>query len=190
MADNTSALPQGWGWVLGLGIALIFLGVIAIGAPHVMTGAAVMALGFVLVFGGIAQFVHAWTEPDWGGRLLEILWAIIYVIAGVAALVKPWHAAIGLTLVFSIFLIADGVARSFWAFQMRPVRGWGWFLFGGVLAILLGILLLMKWPSTGIWAIGLFIGIHILFSGWTMVMLWMAGKDAAAQIDSETAATA
>ena len=169
-------LPKGWGWLLGMGILLIILGMLCIAAPYVPTFAFTIVVGWLLVFGGVMQFIHAFREREWGGRIMEFLWGLLYLAAGLLLVFRPVSGALTLTLVLGIFLITEGILRSIFAFQLKPEKGWGWVLFGGILGGLLGIMILAKWPETGFWILGLFLGIHLLFQGWGMVMMWSAGK--------------
>jgi uncharacterized membrane protein HdeD (DUF308 family) len=171
------ALSKNWGWLLALGILMIILGVFAIGAPAVATLAAQVALGWILVIGGIAEGIHAFMAQRWRGFLLELLSAILYVAVGVLLLVNPVAGALALTVVLAVFLIVEGIFKAIMALRVRDHRGWGWLLASGILSLILGILIWSEWPYSGLWIIGLLVGIQLLFTGWALIMLALAARN-------------
>ena len=93
---------------------------------------------------------------------------------------RPVVGLLSMTLLLAVYFIVDGVSEIFAAFKMKPDRGWGWLLFNGIVAVLLGAMIWRQWPVSGAWAIGLLVGIHILFSGWTMIVLGSGARRFAA----------
>ena len=170
------ALSRNWGWLLAFGILMIILGVFAIGAPAVATIAVQIMLGWLLVIGGIAEGIHAFMAQGWRGFLLELLSAILYLAVGVLLLVNPVAGALALTVVLAVFLIVEGIFKVIMALQVRDHRGWGWLLASGLLSLLLGVLIWAEWPVAGLWVIGLLVGIQLLFTGWSLVMLAFAAR--------------
>jgi uncharacterized membrane protein HdeD (DUF308 family) len=169
-------LSRNWGWLLALGILMIILGVFAIAAPYGATLAVQFALGWILVIGGVAEAIHAFMAKGWGGFLLELLSAILYVVVGVLLLTNPVGGALALTIVLAVFLIVEGIFKIMMAMRVRDHRGWGWLLASGVLSIILGVLIWAEWPASGLWVIGLLVGIQLLFTGWSLVMLSLAAR--------------
>lgn len=169
-------LSRNWGWLLALGILMIVLGVFAIGAPVVATIAVQFALGWILVIGGIAEGIHAFMAQGWRGFLLELLSAILYLVVGVLLLVNPVQGAIALTVVLAVFLIVEGIFKVIMAMRVRDHGGWGWLLASGILSLILGVLIWAEWPASGLWIIGLLVGIQLLFTGWSLVMLAFAAR--------------
>jgi uncharacterized membrane protein HdeD (DUF308 family) len=169
-------LSRNWGWLLALGILMIILGVFAIAAPYGATLAVQFALGWILVIGGIAEAIHAFMARGWGGFLLELLSAILYVVVGVLLLTNPVGGALALTIVLAVFLIVEGIFKIMMAMRVRDHRGWGWLLASGILSVILGVLIWAEWPASGLWIIGLLVGIQLLFTGWSLVMLGLAAR--------------
>jgi uncharacterized membrane protein HdeD (DUF308 family) len=169
-------LSRNWGWLLALGILMIVLGALAIAAPYGATLAVQFALGWILVIGGIAEAIHAFMARGWGGFLLELLSAILYLVVGVLLLVNPVGGALALTIVLAVFLIVEGIFKIMMAMRVRDHRGWGWLLASGVLSVILGVLIWAEWPASGLWVIGLLVGIQLLFTGWSLVMLALAAR--------------
>jgi uncharacterized membrane protein HdeD (DUF308 family) len=170
------ALSRNWGWLLALGILLIILGVFAIGAPVVATIAFQVMLGWLLVIGGIAEAIHAFMAQNWRGFLFELLSAILYVVVGAMLLFNPLLGAAALTLLLAVFLVVEGIFKIIMALRVRDHRGWGWLLASGILSLILGAMIWAQWPTSGLWVIGLLVGIQLLFTGWSLVMLALAAR--------------
>lgn len=170
------ALSRNWGWLLTLGILMVILGLLAIAAPVVATIALQLALGWILVIGGIAQAIHAFMAKGWSGVLLQLLSALLYLVIGVLLLANPVGGALALTLVLAVFLIVEGAFKIILAMRIRDHRGWGWLMASGLLAVVLGLLIWSEWPASGLWIIGLLVGIQLLFTGWSLVMLALAAR--------------
>ena len=169
-------LRRSWGWFLGLGIVLIVLGMIAIGSAFLMTIASVFLFGWILIIGGVLEVVHAFWHKRWGGFLLDLLTGILYVVVGWMMVNNPQESALLLTLIIAMFLVFEGVFRIVTAITVRYPH-WGSVLFNGVISLLLGILIWRRWPVSGLWAIGLFVGIEMLLNGWSLVRLSMTGRN-------------
>jgi uncharacterized membrane protein HdeD (DUF308 family) len=169
-AHELEALRNHWCWFLALGIAMVVLGMIAIGDAVIATVAATVLFGFLLLAGGIAQMVSAFYAGKWSGMLLHLLIGILYVIVGLMIIDRPETSAVQLTLIIAFFLIFSGIFRTVYALSER-FTGWGWVLLNGAVSILLGFLVYKQWPYSGMWIIGLFVGIELIFNGWAWIML-------------------
>lgn len=167
-----------WKWFLALGILLIVLGVLAIALPAFAALAVEIFLGWLLLIGGVAQCIHAFSARRWGGFLLQLLNGALYIVAGALLLAFPLQGVLTLTLVLAALFVVEGAARIVMAFRMRPMAQWGWVLLSGILAVILGVLIWIQWPSAAAWAIGLLAGINFLFGGTTMLMLALAARRA------------
>jgi uncharacterized membrane protein HdeD (DUF308 family) len=160
-----------WGWLLLLGIVQMICGAFALSVPVAATLAATIIFGAVMVASGVMQVVHVFSVRNWKGVILHSLSALLYIGAGVLVLLFPLRGALTLTIVVAVLLIADGVVRSMLALRVRPLDGWGWFLAAGLASIVVGVLLMSGWPITGLWAIGVLLGVNLLFSGITLSAL-------------------
>lgn len=158
------------GIFLGIGLALIVLGSLAIYSVYFATFATVVFFGWLLVFSGFIQFGHALYARQWEGFLLGLLVGLLSLAAGALIIYNPLTGAIALTLLLSFLFIAQGILRITLAL-MYKFEHWGWVLASGILGVLLGILILMQWPYSGLYIIGLFVGIDLIFNGWALVML-------------------
>ena len=169
-------IRRSWGWFLGLGIVLIILGAIAIGSAFLMTIASVFLFGWILIIGGVMEVVHAFWHKRWAGFFLDLLTGVLYVVVGWMMVNNPQESALLLTLIIAMFLVFEGVLRIVTAITVRYPH-WGSVLFNGVISLLLGILIWRRWPVSGLWVIGLFVGIEMLLNGWSLVRLSMTGRN-------------
>lgn len=166
-----------WGWFLGLGILLIILGIAAISSAFYVTLFSVFLLGILLIAGGAVHIVHAFMAKEWSGLFLTLLLGILYVATGVICVAKPAIAAISLTLWIAAFFFIAGLFRMITS-AMARFEHWGWVFFNGLVTFILGILIFSDWPVSGLWVIGLFIGIDLILSGWSCVLLSIAARQA------------
>jgi uncharacterized membrane protein HdeD (DUF308 family) len=141
-----------------------------------LTIASVLLFGALLVVGGIAQLIQTFRANGWKSVALHAVIALIYLVAGALALFDPVAASLSLTIFIAAMLVAVGVLRAVMAFHMRPISGWGWVLFGAVLSILLGVLIFIQWPVSGLFAIGLFVAIELIIDGWSCIFFALAAK--------------
>jgi uncharacterized membrane protein HdeD (DUF308 family) len=170
--NELSEIRVNWVGFFALGVVLIVLGSLLIGVPWIGTLAAVWMLSILLILSGITQFVAAFWVRRWSGFFLALLAGVLYVVVGILTVDHPTETAEVLTLIIAAFLVIGGVFRIAVALTLK-FDGWGWTLAGGVLATLLGLLIWRQWPEASLWVIGLFVGLEVLFTGWTWVMLAM-----------------
>jgi uncharacterized membrane protein HdeD (DUF308 family) len=171
-------LKKNWGWLLAFGILSIVLGTIGLGMTFGLTLASVLFFGVLLIVGGAVQLVDAFKCKGWKGTLWHVLIALLYVAGGILIVADPVLASATLTLVLAGILIAVGAARLVMAFQLRPAAGWYWALISGLVSALLGAMILAKWPVSGLWVIGLFVAIELIFNGWSYVFVALAARRA------------
>jgi uncharacterized membrane protein HdeD (DUF308 family) len=160
------AIKHRWWGLLLLGIVQAIGGAFAIAVPVAASLAAALVFGAVLLVLGVLQAVHAISvRKSKKVVLLQLLGGLLYLATGALVLWFPVSGAISLTILVGALLIADGIIRCALAYRIRPVRGWGWLLCAGVASAVVGLLLLIGWPLTGLWALGLLLGVNLLFIG-------------------------
>ena len=179
-------LKKNWAWMLSLGIVMVMLGVIGLGMTVLFNEIVVMYFGFLLLFGSGVQLMQAFRAEAWKGRVWHVLIALVYIVGGIIAITEPVIAGMTLALLIAWTLIVIGVLRLVMALQMRGAAGWLWTLLGGVLSVVLGVMIINEWPQSGLWVIGLFVAIEILFAGWSQIMIALAAKNYTAK-DAATA---
>ena len=162
-------------WFVGLGIALIVLGFIAAGSAVATTVVSLVLFGWLLILGGAMEIAYGAWRKTWSGFFIDLLIGVLYAVVGFMIVANPQASALGLTLLISMFLIVGGVFRIIAAFSSR-YPNWGWLALHGALSLVLGILIWQGWPATGLWVIGLFIGLELIFNGAALMMLGMAAK--------------
>lgn len=168
-------LHRRWILFLLLGIGLIVLGLIGISASGLVTLASVVFFGWLLMFGGAGVVIHAFWAKRWSGFFLQLLSGLLYLIVGWMLAVRPGLGALTLTLVFAISLVVQGAFRIGTALSTR-MDGWGSLLVSGIITLVLGLMIWNEWPLSGLWVIGLFVGIDLLFYGWWLVSLALSAR--------------
>lgn len=169
-------LRHKWGWFLALGIAMIVLGIIALGLIPAASLATVLVLGWLMIFSGIVEAVHAFQVRGWGGMFLHLIAGIAGVLIGLLIVTHPVAGALAWTLLFASFFTVIGLFRIFAAIRLKFPH-WGWAVFDGSVTLLLGILLWADWPWSGFWFLGMAVGISLLLRGWSNVMLALAVRN-------------
>ena len=167
------------GWFLALGILLIVAGSLAIIYDVAATLLSVLFFGWLLIIAGAFEAIQAFWQPKWGGLFLHLMVGILAVVVGFHLVSSPAAGALVLTLIMAIYFMVIGIFRIVTAIWVR-FPNWGWVFLSGVITFVLGVLIKSQWPMSGLWIIGLFIGIDFIFSGWSYIMLALAaGKQAA-----------
>lgn len=168
---------RNWGWLLAFAIVQVVAGMFAIAIPTLASLITVAVFGALLLIAASFQIVHAVRVRKWPGFALHLLGGLLYAAAGVLALLYPFPGLLALTLFLAGLLLADGMLRIALAFSVRSQEGWGWFLIGGIASIALGGMLIFGWPSTALWALGLLLGVNLMFSGaMNAALAWQCRK--------------
>jgi uncharacterized membrane protein HdeD (DUF308 family) len=166
----TPEMVHNWGWFLAFGIILMLLGIAAVVRAVTATVASMVFFGWLLLFSGIIELVHAFMVGKWAGFFLHILVALLFGITGALMVFRPVISAEAVTLVMSVFFLVAGLYQLF-ASMWTHLPGWGWQAANGALSAIMGVLLLMQWPASGLWVVGLFVGIDLIFYGWAWIAL-------------------
>ncbi len=171
-------IKKATGWSVALGILMVILGIMAIAVPLATSVAVAFWIAWVLIGCGVIELAYAIQSRSEGGIFWKLLVGVAYLVAGIYLLVFPLKAAVALALMLSIFLVIQGVFEVIMAFQVRPLPNWGWVLFSGVLSLLLGVLLWSGWPENSFMLIGLLVGISLISSGISRIMLSLVVRQA------------
>jgi uncharacterized membrane protein HdeD (DUF308 family) len=154
-----------------VGAIMIVLGVISLAAPLVTGIAITLVVGAIVLLAGLAMTAEAWKAHAFGGTVGDVLWGLLYVVAGAVLVFQPLLGLSFLTLLLALFFFFAGAWKSMVAWSLRPRVGWGLVMASGVVSLLLGVMILGSWPLSGSWAIGTLVGIELIFDGFTMVRL-------------------
>jgi|SRR5215472_7933957 len=170
------------GWSIAISILMIIAGILAILLPLEAGIAVNIFVGWVLVFAATAHFVYAWSTRSAGGVIWKVLVGILYGIVAFYLLEHPLRGLATLTLALAFYLLIEAVMEIILFFQHRSAPGAMWFLLDGIITLILGILVWRTWPNSTEWVIGTLIGISILFSGTTRLMLSLAARRVATKM--------
>ena len=168
---RVSELRRGWGWLLALGILFVILGCLGMGMVVGLTLASMLFLGVLLIIAGCSQFVDVFKAKQWKAVAWHALIAALYIVGGCLIIYDPFLASALITALLAAVLIIIGLTRFIMAIRLKGSPGWGWLLLAGIIAIILGLMILMHWPISGLWVIGLFIAIEMIVDGWTYIFL-------------------
>ena len=175
IARAPSRVGTGWGF------AVMLLGILAMMTPF-FSGVAVTSLVAVFIAAaGLAMTFYAFKAGSFGKGLLQFLFGGITVLFGVAMFVTPILSMFGLTGLLMAYFVVDGIFAVVSGIRGRSEPGWGWVTVSGTASIVLAVLLWRQWPASGAYAVGLLVGIRLIFSGWSIAMLGMLG-DAAVDV--------
>ena len=172
-------LQRSWKALMAVGIFAIVIGCIAIVVPAVASVGTAIFIGWILVIAGAFLVAGAFTAHSIGSVILRLLWAFLTVIVGLWLIVEPHNGTLTLTLVLGIYFLFMGLTRTAIAFIARGEPNAGLLGLSGIAGLLIGILILAKFPSSADWAIGLLVGIDLIFAGWTLTSVALLGKDLA-----------
>jgi uncharacterized membrane protein HdeD (DUF308 family) len=175
--DLFGATERQWGWLMALGILFVVLGTVGLAMLLTVTLASILYLGVLLMIGGAVQTVQAFTFHGWRNIASHLLMGALYLFAAYVVITNPVAMSATLTLVLAAALVGLGIIRGVTAVMHREYRQWGWLLFSGILTVLLGAMIMAQWPISGLWAIGLFVAIDMIFHGWSYIGLALAVKD-------------
>jgi len=172
MATNLSTeSKKGMNGSLLMGVLLIVLGLVAIAQPAVSTIFTETWFALILVSAGAAKLTYAFQTRNSGGFVWKLLLSILYIAIGVMLFVSPLKGVLTLTLLLGSFLLTEGVFNLILAFRLRGQQNWTWVLVDGIITLLLGGMIWFQWPFNAPWLIGTLVGVSVLFTGISRVML-------------------
>ena len=164
---------QYWGWFLVFGIGLLALGIAAVVRSVLATVATMLFFGWLLVLASGIEIVQAVLVGHWAGFFHHLLAAILFGVVGLMLVTRPVISAEALTIFMALFFLIGGLFQLIASIAVAQ-PGWGWQAADGIITVVLGILVLAQWPASGLWVIGLFIGIDLIFYGGAWIALALA----------------
>lgn len=165
-----------WGWIVALGVVFLIAGLIALGSVVMATVVSVAVVGAMMLLSGIAEIINAFGIKSWGKFFLWALLGALYVVAGIVTFQNPLLAATVLTLMLGVALIVSGFLRIFLATQMAEGAPWVWVALSGVITLLVGGMILARWPVSSLFVLGIFLGIDLVFAGIGWIGMGLALK--------------
>jgi uncharacterized membrane protein HdeD (DUF308 family) len=170
-------LARSWKGLMVVGVLAIVIGCIAILVPAVASVGTAIFIGWVLLIAGAFLVAAAFSAHSVGSLIVRLIWAALTVIVGLWLIVEPHNGTLTLTFVLGVYFLFMGLTRITVAFLSRGQRNAGLVGLSGVAGLLIGILVLAKFPSSADWAIGLLVGIDLIFAGWTLTSVALVGKE-------------
>ncbi|HMT05800.1 MAG TPA: HdeD family acid-resistance protein [Solirubrobacterales bacterium] len=161
---------RGSGFLVGFGIVLMLLGAFAILVPALASWGITVLIGWILVVASVFVFAWAFSAPGALHVIIRAFWALLTLVAGVFLLVNPDKGMKALTLLLIIYFLVMGFSRLMVAFTRRGLPGAGWLAVNGLLGIIIGAIFWIDYPTSADWAIGLLVGIDLIFTGWTLIL--------------------
>jgi len=171
-------------WSILCGVAFIVLGVLAVGSPALAALAVNAVIAWLIVFAGVVHLSLAFYAHKAGSLLWKLLVGLAYVFFGVYLIAHPASGVVSLTLVLASLFLVEGIFDIALFFQMRAIGGSGWILADGIITLALGLMIYLQWPSSSNWALGTLVGVSLIISGMTRLMLSLAVRRAAADLAS------
>ncbi len=177
-------LKAHWRLLMFQGVALIVLGVLAIGAPMLATIAVDIYIGWLFLIAGIVGLVAMFSADDIAAFLWTLITAALSVALGVLLIWKPVEGTLTLTLALTAFFVAEGVFQVVTSIAYRKAMAgtWGWMLASGVCDLILVGIIIYGWPLSAAWTLGLLAGVSLLTSGWAIVMTAFAARDVVTKV--------
>lgn len=167
------------GWFMGMAVVFILLGIFAIVEPGVAGLAVTILVGWVLIFGGVAHTVAAFSGGGAGRVIWHVLIGIVYVAGGFYFLTHPLLGLGTLTLLLAVIILTEAAFEVIAYFRTRGAGGSGWLLVNALITLLLGGLIWFHWPSSSVWAIGTLVGVNLLMTGISRLMIGIAARNLA-----------
>lgn len=163
-------VSQHWGWLLAFGLGLVILGIAAVGRSVATTVVSMVFFGWLLAMASGIEIVQAIMVGRWAGFLLHLLAAILYGVAAFILISRPLQGAEVITLFMGAFFMIGGLFELLGA-PLVQLPSWGWHAVDGAISLVLGLLILAQWPASGLWVVGLFVGIRLITFGATWIAI-------------------
>jgi uncharacterized membrane protein HdeD (DUF308 family) len=174
MATPVDVVRQASTWSILWGVLLIVFGMLAVGSPFLAAVAVNVVIAWLIVLAGAVHLTLAFSAHSAGSVIWKLLVGVAYLLFGGYVILHPVLAVASLTLILASLFLIEGVLDIVLFFKMRPMRGSSWVLIDGIITLLLGLMIYAQWPSSSVWAIGTLVGVSMIISGITRVMMSLA----------------
>jgi uncharacterized membrane protein HdeD (DUF308 family) len=181
MTQTNTAVGGHFTW---LGVVLIVLGIAAILTPATAGSAVVVVIGLILLGAGVAAAFRGLQTSTGMEKVLGLVVGIVTALAGVAVLGHPLFGLALLTLLLAGYFMVDGLCKAVVSLRFRPARGWLWLLISGGVSLVLGVLLWSQWPMSGLWAVGVLVGLNLISTGLALLKSVSMLRETAARVSS------
>ncbi len=179
-SEELAPLRVKWGWIVALGIVYLIAGIMALGSVVMATVVSVFFVGIMMIVAGAGEVIGAFQVKSWGKFALWVLLGLLYIVAGIVTLQNPILAAAVLTFVLGAALVASGIVKIVLAFSVNREQSWVWVVLSGVVTLILGLMILARWPVSSIYILGIFLGVDLVVAGIGWISLGLGLKRAKA----------
>jgi uncharacterized membrane protein HdeD (DUF308 family) len=170
------------------GVLLIILGMLAVGSPFLAAVAVNAVIAWLIVFAGVVHLIVAFHTREAGSLIWRLLVGLAYIAFGGYLIARPALGVVSLTLILASLFLIEGILDIVLFFKVRSAQGSSWLLIDGIITLLLGLMIYAQWPSSSAWAIGTLVGISMIISGVSRVMLSLAVRKSTSSFSSKLAA--
>jgi uncharacterized membrane protein HdeD (DUF308 family) len=180
--DVARSIHEHWLLFVVEGMVLVVLGLLAVLLPPLATLGVTIFLGWLFVISGIMGLIATFWARQAPGFWWSLLSAVLGIAVGLVLLISPVSGAVSLTLVLSVFFAVEGVVSIMYALDHRQQLSgrWGWMLFSGLIDLILAAMILIGLPGTAAWAIGLLVGINMIFGGSALIAMGLHARNSSA----------
>ncbi|MGD9658967.1 MAG: HdeD family acid-resistance protein [Methylocystis sp.] len=175
-ATHLHHLRRKWGWIVALGALMLIGGLFALYNVATATIVTVIYVGAAMLVAGAMEIITAVQIRPWGRALLWGVIGIITILAGFFTFQHPWLAAVSLTALIGVALIVAGLFKLILAWHIRDVGPWGLIAFSGVISVVLGGMIMAEWPMSGLYILGLFLAVNLIFEGVSWITVGLSAK--------------
>lgn len=158
-------------WSIVWGVLLIVFGMLAIASPFLAAVAVNGLIAWLIVFSGVVHIALAFHSHGAGSVIWKLLVGLAYICFGTYLILHPLIGVVTLTLLLASLFLIEGILNIILFFKMRSLQGSSWMLIDGIITLLLGLMIYAQWPSSSAWAIGILVGVSLIISGVSRVML-------------------
>lgn len=173
--------------LIWLGLALLVLGIAALVFPFFSTLVITLFVGWLLILNGFVGLFGAFSIRGAGPFFGALLYSLLSVAAGVFIIARPVGGEVAVTLALGAIFVIQGAYELYFAFELKPLRGWGWMVASGIASVGLALLVLLGLPVTSLVALGVVLGVNFVSSGLALIMV---GGAARKEVDAKVAAHA
>ena len=188
LGEVTDSVKSNSTMLLVLGIVTSVLGVLAIMYSWFSGTVVATMIAIILIAAGIARTIFAFKAGSFGKGLLAFALGALTIVVGIWMMTRPLLTLLSLTLLLMIYFLVDGIMEIVAAFKAKPMEGWGWMLFGGIVSVILGIIIWRNLPQAALWLVGVLVGIKLIFAGAAMTAIGMTGRRAMKKVQKAVTA--
>ena len=169
-------VKEHWKLYLFEGIVFLIIGFLAIAMPGVFSISFELVIGSLMLIGGLVQLYRSFKAHRHHGFVASAFGSVVFIIVGLLLLAFPLKGIMAITTLITICFLIDGCFRMLLAVQMRMHQPWLWYMFMGIIEVVIAVLIWNEWPSSALWVIGTLVGINLVFLGMTQIMVSLQAR--------------